>query len=125
VNSEIVLETLINVLYDKSDDKTVRQSAIYELSKIGNERARNAIISLLDDKTENNEVCYSAIRALGKIGCEMSISALIELLNDTTMLHAPTNTHICDIAANTLEDIGTLKALTALEAWRATQDKND
>jgi HEAT repeat protein len=69
------IEQLIKALKDKD----IRRATIWELEKIGDEKAVKPLIEFLDEDKENLILC-DAVRALGEIGDERAVEPLIKKL---------------------------------------------
>jgi HEAT repeat protein len=107
------LEKLVPVLYHPNWE--IREGVVYALGLLGDNQAVNFIIPVLADP--NADVRFSAIKALGKLGDIRSIEPLILLLDDIEQ--DSFGRCICNVAARSLESIGTPEALAAVADWRA------
>lgn len=104
---------LLNTLYDQ--EVFVRRAAVEALGAIGDSRVTSEVTAMLHDVDQ--QVRWAAAEALGKIGDPAAVSELILCLEDT---YAPEweDRRICDVAAESLEKIGTPEARKAVELWR-------
>lgn len=75
-----------------------------------------SLLSALDDPDGN--VRRGAVWTLGQIGDPRAVPFLIDMLQDTAGDMFGIGERVCDAAAEALERIGTLQALTAVAAWR-------
>jgi HEAT repeat protein len=110
------------LLLDRSQKWWVRSLVADILGVIGGLEAVPALLKVLEDKRPWDEhVRLCAVEALGKLGAMSAVSALATCLSDTTMPWDLFSSHrICDIAAVSLQKIGTPEALEALAGWRRT-----
>jgi HEAT repeat protein len=94
-----------------------RCEAIAAIAKLG----ATAVSSLIQDTWLNDESCdirFASATALGELGDAQAIDVLIERLNDRCWASGG---RVCDAAADSLEKIGTEKALEAVQRWRNMQ----
>ena len=107
---------LVDALHDPTTD--VRSSAAEALGAIGDASAVPGLIEALADP--DAMVRRSAAEALGWIRDASAVPALIERLEDVDMPRWE-DERVADIAAQSLERIGTVEALSAVRKWRRGQ----
>jgi HEAT repeat protein len=107
---------LIEAVRDASVD--VRSSAAEALGAIGDASAVAGLVEALQDV--DALVRRSAAEALGWIRDPAAVPGLIERLDDIDKPRWEEE-RVCDMAAQSLERIGTPEALTAVKKWRRTQ----
>lgn len=90
-------------------------ASIWTLGEIGDARAVLALIAKLQSPICS--VRWFAASALGKIADSAAVAALIEKLHDLERPDISTS-RVCDVAAVSLENIGTQEAVLALQAWK-------
>lgn len=93
----------------------VRRASAEVLGRIGDKAALPALLQLSHD--ENPELRGAAVAALGKIGSPDAVPRLLECLQDRGRARYEEK-RVCDLAAESLEHIGTQEARAAVEAWR-------
>jgi HEAT repeat protein len=108
---------LSQALHDTSIN--VRRVAAEALGRIGHASAVPTLLDALRD--DSPDVRGAAVEALGWIKDPDSASAIIQCLQDPTQLKVD-DRRVCDIAAQALEFMDTLEAVTALHEW---QQKNN
>lgn len=114
------VEPLVLMLYDVVSP--VRESAAEALGHIGDLTAVEPLITALDD--EDPWVRASAARALGRLRDPRAVLRLMDLLFDDSAF-GEASEHVCDCAAEALEQIGTPEASAAVGAWHIwTQDSS-
>ncbi|WP_414755847.1 NACHT domain-containing protein [Anabaena sp. CCY 9910] len=94
----------------------IRDSAAWALWQIPDERAVTTLIPVLNDPYKYAR--GSAAAALGRIGNEDAVLPLIKLLADKEPVVSMYGDRICDIAAVSLEMIGSPQAIAAVESWK-------
>lgn len=109
------ISALLEALHD--EEAVVSDAAAEALAAIGKPAFEKLVHLLTDD---NPTVRGAVVEILGKIGDEEAIPLLVDALADRMIPHLETR-RICDIAAESLENIGTEKALFALNQWRKEQ----
>jgi HEAT repeat protein len=107
------LNGLLGALQDTSIN--VRRVAAEALGRIGHKAAVPSLLEALED--DSLDVRGAAIEALGWFRTPDSVERLIACLEDTSKPKWDTR-RICDIAAEALQRIDTLEALTAVHEWR-------
>jgi HEAT repeat protein len=152
LNSSRVIACLIEAL-DDADDRLCK-IAILSLGSIGNRMASLALINFLRAKRSNELISCTeqaltqitnddpfetildavndaepdirkvVIGVLGKVKNARAVPFLIGRLSDVEG-QFPQNTHVCDYAAQSLENIGTPEALEAVRKWREEQAKSE
>lgn len=104
-----------------SDNASVRGNAAYALGELGQEETIPQLITLLDDNPA--EVRGKTAWALGNLsestGKTDMVQPLIALLDDYAEIsNESAHVFVCQYAAESLSQIGTDEAKTAIEAWR-------
>ena len=104
-----------------NENVLIKGKAMETLGRLADSRAVEPLILYLEDK--NPDICKTAIRALGQIGGNSALPSLIEQLSNTKgkFLFGLAGERICDVAAETLEKIGTPEALEAIEKWKTNK----
>jgi len=97
----------------------VCDAAITALGYIGDESALPRLEKLAKKRTILTR--FNIAFALGRIGKEQSIDTLHDLLSDKRTHFLYEGMRICDAAAESLEAIGSEKALSVLDEWQKLQ----
>ncbi len=109
---------LARILATEKDHMLLRLAAVEALGKIKHPGTLAPLVAALHDPDKN--VRWIAIWSLSQVKDETTIDSLIESLKDTDVPFQQTK-RICDLAAETLERIGTTKAKSAVTRWRSHQ----
>ncbi len=107
---------LVDALHDPTTD--VRSSAAEALGAIGDSSAVPGLVEALRDV--DALVRCSAAEALGWLRDATAVPALIERLEDADRPRWE-DERVCDVAAQSLERIGTPEALSTIRKWRREQ----
>jgi HEAT repeat protein len=114
-NCPQAVPALIETLNDES--LFVKQQVIRSLGRLGDARAVPALVELL--QAPHTDVYQRALilEALGKIGSDEAVEAVGQLLSSTEKPNLKHGLTLGEIAAETLEQIGSPAALRLLAAW--------
>lgn len=118
IGDPAAVPALIAALRDPQGE--VRFETARSLGYIGVAAAVPALITALRDPDNRTRGC--AIWALGEIGDPSAVPGLVKRLKDPETFWVWDEARLCDTAAESLQKIGTLDALTALEKWRRQQN---
>lgn len=119
LSDPLAVEPLIIALQDS--DKEMRYRAVSALTEIGDDRAIGPLIESLNDT--HPMVRSFALEAVGRFLDERAVEPLEKLLSDIEAWHVAPPERICDVAARTLERIGTPNALKIVKEWRLNETK--
>jgi HEAT repeat protein len=114
-NNPQAVPALIEALND--ENSYVRQQAVRSLGRLGDARSVAALIELLRAPHVNAYQRALILEALGKIGSDEAVEPISQLLDSTEKPDLKLGLTLGEIAAETLEHIGSSAALRVLAAW--------
>ena len=122
IGSRSAVEALISAFEDKKNKLNFRFNVVGALGKIRDERAVEALIAALNNQDNDLDIKINAAELLGKISNKMTNKKIVEKAVDALIVALNNSWAIKKIAAESLGNIGSDKAVDALIA--ALNDQN-